>query len=824
MNGETQRRRLETCPNCRGPIDVEDEQPLARVNCPSCGKLTSVRSRFNQFEITKKIGEGGMSRVYRATDRSLGRDVALKILNRKFSTDSERVAQFEKEARITALVSHPNIVRIYSVGRAQGLFFIAMELVGGGSLEQRIREGRIPEDEMMVYSIGIAKGLRAAHTAGHRDIKPGNILFSTGGIPKIVDFGLSLISTEIDTSGEIWATPYYVPPEKLANRPDTFRGDMYSMGATVFHALVGRPPHDARTASIAELKKIKAEPVHLADSLPEVSEQTSQVIDRLLEQDPGLRPATYDELIDELLLTATALENPDDVQLLSRIDVPSAAEIRRRHEKQSAKVFWAAGILASIALITGLVVLMLTSGSKPESNPITPQPEITTTPSPDLPPDITGPEIPDLDTPSIADRFLEARSEMFAGSIESSRKTFSEIAATLDARPSTRCWARYNLGIGHLLDGRIDAARNEFGRIPAIAEAASDDEGMEPWAAEFFRDTERLVNRDGIPEPHLKEYFPSDDPHALGLLVLGLQTWQEGDWDNALDFFDSFDVVKRTGSYAWVDGYKALLNDFRNDYEVLLKEPLLLDQDTISMSDLADARETYMEMQGEFLTRGRVHTLVKTQLEFLDALEAANEASDAHTQTEDEKIRVASLNREEMADLQNVVSDLRTGRYRSEYRFADGLEVLRKAGLGYHSEIVSDALDSHVYLWKSAEEFLETFVSDLNAGGFRGLGASPFAAQGEIVGATRDHIIVGLEFGETKFAIADLAPEVIIDMALRMAERIPNSTEHYHRRELAVAFAKLVGSHDRADWIAGRLMNEHRMFREKWLRMVEVTY
>jgi serine/threonine protein kinase len=122
-----------------------------------------------------------MSRVFDAEDSMLGRHVALKILNRHYSKDSVRMASFEREAQLTAAVAHSNVIKLYSVGRDQGNFYIAMELVGGGSLESRIADkGRLPEKEALQVGRAIAEGLRAAYREGliHRDVKPANILFT----------------------------------------------------------------------------------------------------------------------------------------------------------------------------------------------------------------------------------------------------------------------------------------------------------------------------------------------------------------------------------------------------------------------------------------------------------------------------------------------------------------------------------------------------------------------------------------------------------------------------------------------------------------------
>ncbi len=269
---------LSTCPSCEGVIDVSILEPYSKITCPHCGQGVRVRRQFDHFAIVRQLGEGGMSRVFDAEDSVLGRHVALKILNRHYSKDSVRMASFEREAQLTAAVTHPNVVKLYSVGRDQGNFYIAMELVGGGSLEGRIAErGRLSEKEALQVGRAVAEGLRAAYREGliHRDVKPANILFTEDGTPKLVDFGLALFhSKDKDESGEIWATPFYVAPEKVCDDREDSRSDMYSLGATLYHALVGKPPHQANTNSLNELKVIKSRAVRLEDSDFRFSQRT----------------------------------------------------------------------------------------------------------------------------------------------------------------------------------------------------------------------------------------------------------------------------------------------------------------------------------------------------------------------------------------------------------------------------------------------------------------------------------------------------------------------------------------------------------------------
>jgi len=230
----------------RALLDVTSEEPFALMHCPTCGGAMRVRTRFDQFKLQEALGAGGMGAVYRALDTNLHRLVALKLLQKEHSENPEFVAQFQKEAAITASINHPHVVKVYSTGRDHGRLYIAMELVDRGSLDDRMTgEGRISELQALNVGIQIAQGLNAALQRGliHRDIKPGNILFTGASNAKIVDFGLAVLMEHAETvSGEVWGTPYYVAPEPLDGRPEDFRSDMYALGATLFHALTGKPP------------------------------------------------------------------------------------------------------------------------------------------------------------------------------------------------------------------------------------------------------------------------------------------------------------------------------------------------------------------------------------------------------------------------------------------------------------------------------------------------------------------------------------------------------------------------------------------------------
>jgi len=244
------------CTECGCVMDVSMMQPFTNVECPQCNTHNRVNVNIGNYILSQRQGVGGMSLVFRAEDHTLGREVAIKILNESYSMDAKRIEQFEKEAQITAAISHPHVVRVYTVGQAYQRFYIAMELVPGDSLEQKmINEGALPEKDILRWGREVCEGLSAANEAGliHRDIKPGNILFDAEGHVKIVDFGLALVTQGGKAQAEeIWATPYYVPPETLDVLEEDFRSDIYALGASLFHALYAKPPFDTDSRSTVQ--------------------------------------------------------------------------------------------------------------------------------------------------------------------------------------------------------------------------------------------------------------------------------------------------------------------------------------------------------------------------------------------------------------------------------------------------------------------------------------------------------------------------------------------------------------------------------------------
>jgi len=309
----------QACPACGTVIDTAAAQPLARVPCPKCGEKVRAERTFDHFVLVETLGVGGMGTVYKARDTLLDRFVALKLLRQDLGTGIDHAAQLQQEARVAASVNHPNVVQVFSSGTDHGQFYLVMELVDHGSLDDFIeQQTRLPEEQVLESGIQVAKGLRAAHRKGliHCDVKPANILFVDEHTAKIGDFGLAGVAAQgAETRSEIWATPYYVAPERLNNELPDFRSDIYSLGATLFHAIAGKAPIEGETNSAVALRELKNRPLDLRKIMPEVSEATARVFHRMLAPEPAQRFSSYDELVAELEGARGFLNGKEDVDL-----------------------------------------------------------------------------------------------------------------------------------------------------------------------------------------------------------------------------------------------------------------------------------------------------------------------------------------------------------------------------------------------------------------------------------------------------------------------------------------------------------------------------
>ena len=307
--------------------------------------------RLGTYLIEAKIGEGGMGKVYRCFDPTLKRRVAIKVLHDKYVRDERYKARFLREAQTVAGLSHPAVAQVYSIDTSDGSLSIVMEHVSGKSLEELLEdEGNFPIRDGIELIRQATEGLRAALARGviHRDVKPSNILVDEHNRVKIVDFGLA---KELDTKssltddGIVMGTPQYISPEQGRGLQVDQRSDIYSLGATFYHLITGRPPFEDRS----QLAMIVA---HVQDKPPaphvvrgDLPADVSRVIGRMMATDREERYPNYDELMEDL------------ESLLGRRRVVHAAKRRGRFAEDLETPASRLRLRIGLALLAGVLAL-----------------------------------------------------------------------------------------------------------------------------------------------------------------------------------------------------------------------------------------------------------------------------------------------------------------------------------------------------------------------------------------------------------------------------------------------------------------------------------
>jgi len=264
------------------------------------------------YRLLRRLGAGAMAEVYLAEQRSLGRHVAVKMLRQRNlpgeEGDDRGVARFEQEARAAAALVHGNIVQIHEIGCERGIHFIAEEYVAGPSLKRWLSiRGPLTAAQGVALLSQVAAALDAAFQRGivHRDIKPDNLLLTPTGEVKVADFGLARVLHEDDSvaltqDGFTLGTPLYMSPEQVEGRPVDTRSDLYSLGATAYHLLVGKPPFEGTTSMAVALAHVRTRPESLAVVRADLPGELAMVVDRLLAKDSADRFQTPAELSEDL--------------------------------------------------------------------------------------------------------------------------------------------------------------------------------------------------------------------------------------------------------------------------------------------------------------------------------------------------------------------------------------------------------------------------------------------------------------------------------------------------------------------------------------------
>lgn len=397
---------------------------------------TVPRVLLDRYELRELAGAGGMGEVWMGWDHRLGRDVAVKLLLPQLSDEPAFRRRFEVEARTAAALAHPNVVQVFDIDQDDGTLFIVMERLPGPSLDRRLAEGPLPEDEVRRLAVDMLSGLGAAHAENlvHRDIKPGNLIRSAGGRWKVGDFGVAkdLASTaHLTMVGVAVGTPAYLAPEQLDGRPATSATDLWAAAVVLRECLTGHRPFEGEDP-VAVAHAVKhTRLVPLRELLPDVDPSLTATVDRGLSADPALRFTSTEQMLAALDGEEPPLAPPPSAvaPVLAPGPVPPVAgprapaaapapEDARRSTGQRVGLVALIGgivvILFLLGLLIGLAVADDSDGAEPgdvdsemrdetgpsvTDEPSTEDPDSSTTPSTTLPSTTVPPTKPPTTVP-----------------------------------------------------------------------------------------------------------------------------------------------------------------------------------------------------------------------------------------------------------------------------------------------------------------------------------------------------------------------------------------------------------------------------------------
>ena len=333
-------------------------QPSAR-SASASGSIEEARfvpgdMLAGRYRVVGLLGRGGMGEVYRADDLKLKQPVALKFLPERLSGDGASLARFYQEVSVARQISHRHVCRVYDVGEADGLHFISMEYVRGEELSSVIKRfGRLPHDKAVEIARQLCAGLAAIHERGvlHRDLKPANVMVDERGDVRITDFGLAALAEEVRGREASAGTPAYMSPEQLAGGELTVRSDIYSLGLVFYELFTGRRAFDARTLDdLLRLRGTTSTPTSPSSIVKDIDPVVERVIERCLEKEPELRPATA-------LQVAAALPGGDPIAAaLAAGETPSPAMVAAAPKKGALKPAVAVACLSAVVLLLAFIV------------------------------------------------------------------------------------------------------------------------------------------------------------------------------------------------------------------------------------------------------------------------------------------------------------------------------------------------------------------------------------------------------------------------------------------------------------------------------------
>ena len=788
---------LATCQDCDAQMDVTDCGPFSRVKCPDCGREVRVKTEMGAYHLDRRLAVGGMSVVFVARDETLGREVVVKVLSEEYSGIEKRGKQFEKEAEMTAAVSHPNVVRVYTVGRAFGRFYIAMEFVDGESLETKMDdEGALPESVVIPLALQVVDGLWAAQRAGliHCDVKPGNILLDQKGTAKIVDFGLSLLTEGGSaTADEIWATPYYVPPEALNFEEEDFRSDIYALGATLYHALAGRPPIKAKEMATATaiLREEKKRVPSLLRVAPWLRPETRHAVEKAMALRRENRFSSYEEFREALELASAAVELEGE-----GTPIQSAAQVDRRARSVASRRAWIGAGAGALVLVACVVAFLLAKAGRDKGEGV-----------------VSGSlgkgSTMVIDRDAILDPLVAAEiSQLYAGAREAlveddfvvAERQFLAVHGHEGAPSRTAGWAGFEAVVACYLDGRPGDGREHLGMLGGfLKKEREEDTAM----GKRLRGAIKML---GGLEVVSAERLPAvlEDPfRATVYFSIGLKTWEQGRFDQAAEMFEKFQSAGPWEDAEWMTVYQDLAGRYLRDMGRLTRA-----DHEVGEKAREELREAMVGLQEIYLTletRGRARFNVKVwQTDCVRQIRRLREA---------EKDPIAMRWREATEAAAEL---FRAG------EFSQAAERLKRVELTAEKEKAKGQQMALVWLADAASVFLLE-VERRFAPGNREVqivtkGGEAF--QG-VIGSGPNGVMVSDGDSARLLGWDEIAPESLLAV---FAGLQPDGTvgelDRLGMLESMAAYAALSGKLEKAEELAGLLAAEREGFGARWAEMM----